>query len=337
MKDLIGQDKVREYFESLSSKNFGWSGSWMFQGPQGVGKFTFARNLAALGLCLSPQGFSACGDCDSCRLIQGGVHPDYFELQHDSDKRNIGIKEVREVQEKFDYKPRDGRYRFFIIDDANFLSVEAQNSLLKLLEEPPDHGVLILVEQYGKSLLPTIRSRCRIVRFLPPELSLVQQRLEEEGLAPEEADRLARESQGCLGLALYWAKTEEGQEEFTRRQEAVDHLLNIVTEDPGQALLRVSSLLKLAQAQGVEGFEWLVRVWEQVVRDGVFEAQGVALERCLPTRVEQIKNVGLRVDSWLQVRHELSHTLDVVLTTGGTKHVLNNLVVKVSSGVNESL
>lgn len=120
---------------------------------------SFARRLN----CEAPSGDSACGECLSCRLVAGANHPDVRLIAPDG--LSVKIDQVREVKREMSLKPRrDGGFRVIIIDGAEKMTMEAQNSLLKLLEEPPERAVLILVCMNLAGLLPTVRSRCQLVR-----------------------------------------------------------------------------------------------------------------------------------------------------------------------------
>lgn len=218
----------------------------LFTGPEGVGKRTAALALAQALNCAAPrEDGDACGVCSSCRRIASGSHPDVRVIEPeakasaderereaprtDSDPKaaegkgkTLKVGQVRErvLQDAY-LKPMEGRAKVYILDPAEALNVEAENSLLKMLEEPPKAVTLVLASSQPFYLLPTIRSRCREVRFSPlaPEVLApwLQARL---ACAPEEAQTLARLSGGRPGEALRQA--EEDQREF--RREVLDQL-----------------------------------------------------------------------------------------------------------------
>jgi DNA polymerase-3 subunit delta' len=143
----------------------------LFAGPSGVGKWHVARALAQAVNCLSPvplveggPAVDACGACRSCDRIARDVHVDVITLAPD-DTGVIKIDPVREVLDRCGYRPFEGTRRFVIVRDADVLRVEAQNSLLKSLEEPPAATVFILVSAVPGALLPTVRSRCMRLQF----------------------------------------------------------------------------------------------------------------------------------------------------------------------------
>ncbi|MGE5584528.1 MAG: ATP-binding protein [Bacillota bacterium] len=125
---------------------------------------SFARRLN----CESPDADTACGTCLSCRLVADGNHPDVRIVSPDG--LSVKIDQIREIKKEMSLKPRqDGGFRVTIIEGAEKMTVEAQNSFLKLLEEPPDRAVFVLVCQNPSGLLPTVRSRCQMVRVRPAD------------------------------------------------------------------------------------------------------------------------------------------------------------------------
>ena len=137
----------------------------LFAGPEGVGKHTVALTLAQATNCTKSKDGVACGKCSICTRIAKGQFSDVVEVDN-GDIASISIKSIRErVLDLVGYRPFEGQRRVFIIDPADALSLQAQDALLKTLEEPPPGTVLILISAYPDSLRPTVLSRCRRVRF----------------------------------------------------------------------------------------------------------------------------------------------------------------------------
>lgn len=137
----------------------------LFAGPEGVGKARTARWLVASAFCHAAE--APCGKCPECRAVARGTHPDLRWLEPPADGRDIGIDAVRELRRFVSLAPGSSGRRAAVIDDADRLTVAAQNALLKTLEEPPSRSLLVLVTARPESLLATIRSRCQRVGFAP--------------------------------------------------------------------------------------------------------------------------------------------------------------------------
>jgi DNA polymerase-3 subunit delta' len=198
--------------------------AYLFEGPEGVGKELTARALAARLLCekggeveLRPTD-DACGQCPACRLMAAGNHPD-FHLIHRGLHKFHPDRTIRQSKGLFlavdlirhfliepaTMRPAQGRRRVFLIRDAERMNEEAQNALLKTLEEPPGAACLILVTSSATRLLPTIQSRCQRVPFgLLPADFVAQELVSRLGISAADARLLAALSDGRLGVAIRW-------------------------------------------------------------------------------------------------------------------------------------
>ena len=187
----------------------------LFAGPVGVGKGTTAKALGAVFLCEKPKGVRACGSCDSCRLMEAGNHPDYHVVTkeliryHDASGKSkaidFSIKVVRpELIEPANRKPILGRGKVFVVEQAELMNANAQNAMLKTLEEPYGRTVVVLLTDQPGVLLPTIRSRCQVLRFGSLGETVVTKELEKRGIEKGLAAEAAWYSEGSLGVALKW-------------------------------------------------------------------------------------------------------------------------------------
>src|SRR5713226_8347951 len=152
--------------------------AYLFAGPPGIGKKLFARELAKAILCeKSKDRVDGCDRCSSCVLVEAGTHPDVILANRPEDKVEFPIDVIREVSEKLAMKPARGGYKFALIDDVDDFNDPAANAFLKTLEEPPPKSVVILIVTDPERQLPTILSRCQLVRFGPLSFSLVAELL----------------------------------------------------------------------------------------------------------------------------------------------------------------
>ncbi len=196
--------------------------AYLFAGPEGVGKERVARALAARLLCLGTIGSDgeACGACDSCRLMSTGNHPDFHLIDRALHKfhpeprvrRLSGRELVIDVVRRFlidhaSVRPALGKKRIFVVREAERMTDQAQNALLKTLEEPPGESCLILLSASAGQLLPTIRSRCQLVPFGSLPTAFVREVLSREmQLGANAAATLAALSGGRPGAAMAWHK-----------------------------------------------------------------------------------------------------------------------------------
>lgn len=171
-------------------------------GPAGIGKRALADAFAARLLCAAPGAGDACGTCAHCTRVGAGTHPDLHLVARDPERRDIRIEQVRELTRWLVLQPLMAARKVGVLDDAHCLSEQAQNALLKTLEEPPGAAVLVLVASSAALLLPTVRSRCQVVRLHPLPAAEVARVLDACGLPPEQARELAPLAEGSPGRAL---------------------------------------------------------------------------------------------------------------------------------------
>jgi len=203
LRDIIGHGQViRTLLNAVSNDKV--SHAYLFAGPEGVGKATTALAFARALLCAGPVGGDACGECRECRQVEHSSHPDFYCLSPDG--LSIKIEQVREIQRKAVFRSYQGGRKVFLIEQAEAMTAEAANCLLKILEEPPGGTVFILLSARPQALLPTVLSRCQQYFFRHISgCELASSLSGQHGFPPEEARLLAALSGGSMGKALAWA------------------------------------------------------------------------------------------------------------------------------------
>jgi len=170
-------------------------------GVPGLGKFTFVKALAATLLCQQQVNSNACGQCKSCRLFAANNHPDYKLLQPAEVGKAILVDQVRSIQHALATTAQQGGARVVVINGASDLNLNAANALLKQLEEPGDNSYFLLIHQWPKVVLPTVRSRCQLLDITNPTpsqgLSWLQQKLAADKLSTQDTEHLLRLANGA--------------------------------------------------------------------------------------------------------------------------------------------
>ena len=174
--------------------------AYLFSGPRGTGKKSVARLCAMTAMCRGDK--KPCGACGPCRRVAAGTHPDMHEIVPEKGKQTISVDVVRGVIEEVGVQSFEGGVKALLCPQAEKMTPQAQNCLLKTLEEPPQGTVFFLITDQPGALLPTIVSRCRTVRFHPLDFDAAKARLMALGETEQNAAVKARMSEGCVGQAL---------------------------------------------------------------------------------------------------------------------------------------
>ena len=216
-------------------------------GPPSIGKTTLALDIAAALLCLHPERSDRpCGACRGCRLVHDGNHPDLHRLRPAGPGGQIGIAQVRELSAALALLPVEGGARVAVIESAHRLNEDAQNALLKTLEEPPAGVTILLAADDEERLLPTVHSRCVTFRLGPTGSRDIEALVTGLGLADSPtAARLARIAAGRPGLAVAYARAPEAA---AARSEVARVVLDLLGERPARRLAAARDLLATAGA-----------------------------------------------------------------------------------------
>ena len=196
---LLGNERLKENLtESLAKGHI--SHCYLISGPEGSGRRTLARLLAAAILCEGSG--KPCGVCTPCRKVLDGNHPDYI-LVDDPEKKTVPVELIRQARADMFIQPNESEHKIYEFPRAQDMGLPGQNALLKVLEEPPAYGVFLLLTDNPDKLLPTVRSRCTELKMqaLPPEI--LQKQLGEDfpKASPEDIEAAIARSGGFLGQA----------------------------------------------------------------------------------------------------------------------------------------
>ncbi len=220
-KDIVGNSEIKEYLIKVSTTG-NVSQSYLFVGTEGIGKLLIAKEFAKKVLCLNKEKEQAC-ECKSCKCFEGLNHPDFYVINEEGD--TIKIEQIREMTSKIIEPPIVANRKIYIINDCDKMTVEAQNCLLKTLEEPPEFAIIILITARENLVLNTIKSRCMMLKFKNiSKEELKQYAIRNLGFEQVTED-LLESFHGSIGQALVQKQI---QDELSQIRHIVDDL---ATED----------------------------------------------------------------------------------------------------------
>jgi len=263
-KDIYGNSHVKRILMLALERNR-VPNSLLFWGQDGVGKKQTALTLAKALNCRRKRN-DACDECDHCRAIEDHRFPDVFEIA--PEKNVLKIDQIRDIKHFAYLRPLAGGKRVFIVQDAEKMSEDAGNSLLKVLEEPPSFSHIVLITRNIYLILPTIQSRCQLLGFSPIRKEETEVILREKGYAEEQAKLISILAEGNLeqALSLEWETVQ------AQRKEAWDFLLSLLQGRDASAFLR-----KFAYSQRWvvgEGLTQTLKIFSSFFRDLVLLKEG---------------------------------------------------------------
>ena len=271
LKNLIKYDRVGHAF--------------LFSGKEGIGKRLTAIAFSKAVNCFNlSENYEPCNRCSSCLKIEKGIHPD-FQLITPLNSV-ITIEQIRNIKDIIYWQPLVGRKKVFLIDDAHKMTVEASNSLLKILEEPPEFAVLILITDSPEIMLPTIISRCHRISFYPISREEQREILTGMNLSLEKSqlEEIIRFSPGNLGKAIALA------DEPARLKEKNQYLEWLIETEPEQLIDKFFSSPENEVKDILNSFLDFTELMILWFRDMLFFQLGLSQEMLsFPERIEKIK------------------------------------------------
>jgi DNA polymerase-3 subunit delta' len=327
LDSLVGNQRIKDILRRML-KAGRIPGALLFVGEDGVGKKLFALELAKALNCREPVGVEACDHCSSCvRLIQSKF-PAYTDADDNKKRlvwsehpdvalarpynRVLRISPMRELEQEANYRPFENGARVFIIEEAHRLNEASSNALLKTLEEPPKTSHLILITPRPASLLPTIRSRCQMVRFAPLAPQEIEAHLlKGKQVSPADAQLLSTVSRGSIGRAL-----STDLESYRQQREAMMDVVSalVLTNDRAR-LLRASE--EMNDAKRKDEYEPRLDALATLIHDVWVLSLGAPVEQLLNQDLRaQLSKIVSNLDSrraarWLSQIEQHRRGLDV--------------------------
>lgn len=237
-KDVVGHKDILKYISSAVENNR-VSHAYILNGERGSGKKMLA-NLFAMTLLCETGDNEPCGKCHSCKQTESGNHPDIIRVTHEK-PNSISVDDIRtQVNNTVDIKPYQGPYKVYIIPQADMMTPQAQNAILKTIEEPPSYAVFLLLTENAETLLPTINSRCVMLKLRNIKDTLIKKYLMENLEIPDyKADMCTAFAQGNMGRAIMLANSDHFNE---IREEAVQLLKHISEMELNEIVAAVKNI-----------------------------------------------------------------------------------------------
>ncbi|MEZ0397329.1 MAG: DNA polymerase III subunit delta' [Anaerolineales bacterium] len=290
--NLLGHEWAVEMLRGqLQRDAFGHA--YLFTGPAGIGRRTLALRFAQALLCPTPTApGDPCGICRACRQIEAMQYADLTVVQAEKEGGVLKVEQVREVRQLLSLKPYQGERRvalFLRFEEAN---PSAANALLKTLEEAPSHAILLLTADSAESLLPTIVSRCQVLRLRPLTVETVAAALKERGAEAESARLLAHLSGGRPGLA-FRLLADPAALDFRRQR--LDELQRLLTASRVEKFAYAEKLTERKRAEQERPRETLL-LWLSYWRDVLVAASGASAPLVNMDRAEEIRALAGGLD-----------------------------------------
>ncbi len=237
-KDVVGHRDIINYIGNAVAMDQ-VSHAYILNGERGTGKKMLAHLFAMTLLC-EKKGTGPCNECHSCKQADSCNHPDIIRVTHDK-PNSIGVDDIRvQVNNTVMIKPYQGPYKIYIIDRAELMTVEAQNALLKTIEEPPQYAVIMLLTENAEMMLPTVASRCVMLKLRYIKDTLIRRYLMDKLKLPDyKAELCTAFAQGNVGQAIMLANSEHFNEIREEAVQLLKHIHGMEISDITQAISQI--------------------------------------------------------------------------------------------------
>ena len=286
-QDIIGNDKIKKELEDLVKQNK-YSHSYLFVGISGIGKKLIAKEFSQMILCQGKEKY--CKKCKSCIEFSSNNNPDFQEIRPDGN--NIKIEQIREIQRKIIEQPIISNKKVYIIDDADQMTKEAQNCLLKTLEEPPEFANIILIGSNESNFLSTIKSRCTIIRFEAIPNAEVKQYLQKKYDLKEIPESIIEASMGSIGKS---ENIKDKQELYL----AIDDILNNIEKKDLIDTLNKADIIYRSQEDKQEILEYMNIILLKKIKQNIKYLNCINIVEEAKKRLKANSNYNMTIDNMI--------------------------------------
>ncbi len=283
---IIGNDNIKQQLEK-SIKNNQISHSYLFVGIEGIGKKLLATEFAKAILCLNDNKY--CNNCKSCIEFDSNNNPDFLYIEPDGN--SLKIEQIREMQKKVQEKPIISSKKVYIINNADKMTVEAQNSLLKTLEEPPEFATIILIGTNENAFLATIKSRCMIIHFNQIADNKMIEYLNSQGIENISTNMLEL-FQGSIGKAL---ELKDKQEEYLKIENIIENMNRYDLVD----LTQNAEILYQTKEEIMEMLDYINIILLRLSRNNIKYTNCIKIVENTKKRLSQNANYDMSIDNML--------------------------------------
>lgn len=284
---IIGNDKIKEMlYKSVKDKKT--SHSYLFVGIEGIGKKEIAKEFAKMLLCINENKY--CNTCKSCIEFDSNNNPDFLYIEPDGN--SVKIEQIRYIQRKIQEKPIISNKKVYIINDADRMTTEAQNCLLKTLEEPPEYSTIILIGSNENMFLNTIKSRCMIIHFSKIEDEKVKKYLEENYELKYISPNMLEIFQGSIGKAILLKDKKE-------QYEKIEAIIKSLNQKSIIDILNMSEILYKSKEEIFDILEYINVILIKLAKTDYGYIKCINIVEETKTRLKQNANYDMSIDNML--------------------------------------
>lgn len=285
--NILGNDRIKELLAN-SVKNNKISHSYLFVGTEGIGKKLIAKEFAKMILCTNDNKY--CNNCKSCIEFDTNNNPDFKIIEPDGN--SLKIEQIREFQNKVAEKPIISNKKVYIINDSDKMTKEAQNCLLKTLEEPPEYVTIILVGANESAFLSTIKSRCMIIHFDKIKNEQIEKYLEEKYQIEINSNIMIEAFQGSIGKAL---ELKEKQEEYQK----IEQIINSLESKDKIGILNMSEIIYKTKDEISDILDYINIVLINLAKESNKYSNCISIVEETKRRIKTNANYDMSIDNML--------------------------------------